>query len=69
KKIGFGCIDTKTERVESTPKIVNFIKRGMDIIGEKNMIVDPDCGMRMLKPSEALKKLKNMTEAVEWLSS
>ncbi|MEG3224989.1 MAG: methionine synthase [Methanobacteriales archaeon Met13] len=69
KKIGFGCIDTKTERVESTPEIANFIKRGMDIIGEKNMIVDPDCGMRMLKPSEALKKLKNMTEAVEWLSS
>jgi len=32
------------------------------------MIVDPDCGMRMLPSDVAYQKLKNMTEAVRWLS-
>lgn len=68
KKIGFGCVDTKTERVESSHEILALIKKGIDLIGEENMIVDPDCGMRMLPPKVAYQKLKNMTEAVQWLS-
>lgn len=68
KKIGFGCVDTKTERVESPEEIHTLIKKGTELIGEENMIVDPDCGMRMLPPEVAYQKLKNMTEAVQWLS-
>jgi 5-methyltetrahydropteroyltriglutamate--homocysteine methyltransferase len=68
KKIGLGCIDTKTNKVESTEEIHNLINKGMDIVGDKKMIVDPDCGMRMLNRESAMQKLKNMTEAVEWLS-
>ncbi|HMK53291.1 MAG TPA: methionine synthase, partial [Methanobacteriaceae archaeon] len=59
----------KTEKVESVEEIKNLIMRGIDIVGEENMIIDPDCGMRMLKSAAALGKLKNMTEAVKWLSS
>jgi 5-methyltetrahydropteroyltriglutamate--homocysteine methyltransferase len=67
KKIGFGCIDTKVEGVEKVDNVINLLKNGVEVIGEENMIVDPDCGMRMLSRDAALLKLKNMTEAVGWL--
>lgn len=68
KKIGFGCVDTKTEQVESPEEIRTLLEKGVEIIGAENMIVDPDCGMRMLPEEVAYQKLKNMTEAVGWLS-
>ncbi|HNS26182.1 MAG TPA: methionine synthase, partial [Methanobacteriaceae archaeon] len=68
KKIGFGCIDTKTVKVESVEEIHKLINKGMDIVGKEKMIIDPDCGMRMLNQESAIQKLKNMTEAVKWLS-
>lgn len=67
KKIGFGCINTKTEKIEGPDQILNLIKMGINIVGEENMMVDPDCGMRMLPRNVALDKLKNMREAVGWL--
>jgi len=67
KKIGFGCIDTKVESVDELNHVVKLIKMGVDIIGEENMMIDPDCGMRMLSRDTALLKLKKMTEAVGWL--
>ncbi len=68
KKIGFGCVDTKTERVESPEEIQKLLERGAELIGAENMMVDPDCGMRMLPQEAAYQKLKNMTEVVKWLS-
>jgi 5-methyltetrahydropteroyltriglutamate--homocysteine methyltransferase len=68
KKIGFGCIDTRTTQVESTEEIHDLIIYGIDTIGDKKMMIDPDCGMRMLNRDSAMQKLKNMTEAVKWLS-
>jgi 5-methyltetrahydropteroyltriglutamate--homocysteine methyltransferase len=68
KKIGFGCVDTKKVDVESTDEIQNLLKKGIELIGAENMIVDPDCGMRMLPLDAAYRKLKNMTEVVQWLS-
>ncbi|MEW6011558.1 MAG: methionine synthase [Methanobacterium sp.] len=66
KKIGFGCIDTKKEDVEDVDSIRNLIKQGQDIMGNENMIIDPDCGMRMLSRHSAFSKLKNMVEAAKW---
>ncbi len=66
KKIGFGCIDTKIEGVDELDQVVNLIKKGVDIIGEENIILDPDCGMRKLSRDVALLKLKKMSEAVGW---
>jgi 5-methyltetrahydropteroyltriglutamate--homocysteine methyltransferase len=68
KKIGFGCIDTKTKQLETLDHVRDLIKTGIEIVGEKNMIIDPDCGMKMLSRDVALFKLKKMKEAVEWLS-
>ncbi len=65
KKIGFGSVDTKKETAESIEHIKTLIQRGIDIIGSENMIIDPDCGMKTLKPEIAQLKLKNMVEAVK----
>jgi 5-methyltetrahydropteroyltriglutamate--homocysteine methyltransferase len=68
KKIGFGCIDTTTEKIETPEEIVKLLEIGLELIGEDNMIIDPDCGMRNLNEHTAINKLKNMAEAVKWLS-
>jgi 5-methyltetrahydropteroyltriglutamate--homocysteine methyltransferase len=68
KIIGFGCVDTKIENVESPAEICELLKKGSELVGAENMIVDPDCGMRMLPRKVAYQKLKNMTEAARWLS-
>lgn len=68
KIVGFGSVDTKTEKVESPEEIHEHLRKGVELIGVENMIVDPDCGMRMLPQEVAFQKLKNMTEAVKWLS-
>jgi 5-methyltetrahydropteroyltriglutamate--homocysteine methyltransferase len=68
KKLGFGCVNTKTEKVDSPETIFKLIKEGIELVGDEKMIVDPDCGMRMLPEQVAFQKLKNMKEAVEWFS-
>lgn len=67
KKIGFGCLDTKSSSIETREDVANLIKKGADIIGLENMLIDPDCGMRMLPHEAAFSKLKNMVEAAKGL--
>jgi len=67
KKIGFGCFDTKNDRVETKEEIENLIKKGIDLIGTENMIIDPDCGMRMRSHDSAFKKLKTMVKVAKTL--
>lgn len=66
KKIGFGCIDTKVEAIDELDNVINLIKKGVNIVGKENIMLDPDCGMRNLPRDVALLKLKKMTEAVGW---
>ena len=68
KKIGLGCIDTKTNEVESRDQVDQIINQGIDMVGGENLIADPDCGMRMRSRDAAFSKLKVMVEAVKWLS-
>jgi len=65
KKIGFGCVDNKTNRIESREEVENLIKKGIDLIGAENMIADPDCGMRLRSREAALSKLKVMVEVAK----
>jgi len=66
KKIGFGCIDTKSHKIETIQEIKKLIRKGIKIIGE-DIIIDPDCGMRKLPRNVAFSKLKNMVEAANAL--
>ena len=65
KTIGFGCVDSTTNTVESVEQIEKTIRAGIEKIGKKNMWVDPDCGMRMRTREAASAKLQNMMEAVK----
>jgi 5-methyltetrahydropteroyltriglutamate--homocysteine methyltransferase len=68
KKIGLGTIDTKTDEIETKEQAAEIIKKGADMVGEENLMVDPDCGMRNRSRDAAFSKLKVMVEAVKWLS-
>ena len=65
KKIGLGVVDTKKSSVESIEEIAKLIEKGLDIVGDKDLFIDPDCGMKLLPEEIAFKKLKNMVEAIK----
>jgi len=64
KIIGFGCVDTTSNVVETVEQIEKTIGAGIEKIGKKNMWIDPDCGLRMRTRDVAYQKLNNMVEAV-----
>lgn len=64
KIIGFGCVDTASNEVETIGAIEKKIREGIEKIGRNNMWIDPDCGMRMRTREVAFAKLSNMVEAV-----
>lgn len=61
--IGFGCVDSSDPGVESVAEIEKRIQRGAEIFEPRRMLIDPDCGLRMLSRDVAFKKLKNMVDA------
>ena len=63
KKIGFGCVDSADQEVESTAVIADRITKGIDIFGAEIMLLDPDCGLRMHSREGAYKKLEHMVLA------
>jgi 5-methyltetrahydropteroyltriglutamate--homocysteine methyltransferase len=68
KKLGLGCIDSKTDEIESSKQIAQILEKGVEVFGEENIIADPDCGMRLRSREAAYSKLKVMVETVKWLS-
>lgn len=65
KEIGFGCLDTKTDKIETKKEVETLIKKAISLVGRDNLIIDPDCGMRMRSRDAAFSKLKSMTNAVK----
>ncbi|MBQ6345314.1 MAG: methionine synthase [Methanobrevibacter sp.] len=62
KKIGFGCIDSAKNEVDSKDKTQELISKGVNIIGKDNILLDPDCGLRRAPMDVAFKKLKLMND-------
>jgi 5-methyltetrahydropteroyltriglutamate--homocysteine methyltransferase len=65
KMVGFGCVDSATDTVESVAEIRKRIEKGVSVFGPRAMLIDPDCGMRMRTRAAALAKLRNMCEAAK----
>jgi len=65
RMIGYGCVDSSIDAVESIPEIKTRIERGVEVFGPRTMLIDPDCGMRMRTREAAFWKLKNMCEAAK----
>ncbi|HZD43438.1 MAG TPA: methionine synthase [Methanomicrobiales archaeon] len=63
RMIGYGCVDSSDPAVESVATIQKRIERGAEIFHPEMMLIDPDCGLRMLSRDAAYAKLKNMVDA------
>jgi 5-methyltetrahydropteroyltriglutamate--homocysteine methyltransferase len=65
KMIGYGCVDSSIDAIESVADIKKRIEKGIEIFDPRIMLLDPDCGMRMRSRDTAFAKLKHMTEAAK----
>ncbi|HJJ48552.1 MAG TPA: methionine synthase [Methanocorpusculum sp.] len=65
KKIGCGCVQSSNQAVEPVDDIRKNILACVEAFGAENMLVDPDCGLRMHTPEVAFAKLANMCEAAK----
>jgi len=65
KKIGFGCLNNKTDKIESKEEVESLIKKAIDLVGRDNLIIDPDCGMRLRSRDAAFAKLKVMVNVAK----
>jgi 5-methyltetrahydropteroyltriglutamate--homocysteine methyltransferase len=64
KMIGFGCIDSSRPEVEEVDLIRTRIERALTVFAPEQLLIDPDCGLRMLSRESAFSKLSRMVEAV-----
>ncbi len=48
KKIGFGCINSASRKLDNEEEVEKLIKRGIDIMGSQDLILDPDCGLKKI---------------------
>jgi 5-methyltetrahydropteroyltriglutamate--homocysteine methyltransferase len=58
KQIGIGCLNTKQESVDDEKDVRKTISDVCKIIDKDNLLIDPDCGMRMLDENIAKGKLE-----------
>ena len=67
--LGFGCINPRSDRVESVDEIVRNVEKVLEFLPPENVWLNPDCGFatfsrRPLNPYPIIqKKLENMVEA------
>ena len=65
KMLGYGCVDSSSEDIESVPEIKKRIEKAVEYFDPKILLIDPDCGMRMRSRESAYWKLKNMCDAAK----
>lgn len=65
KMLGFGCVDSAFEEVETVQEIKKRIEKAVEYFDPKILLIDPDCGMRMRSRESAFWKLKNMCDAAK----
>lgn len=67
--LGFGCINPRSDRVETVDEIVRNVEKVLEFLPPENVWLNPDCGFatfskRPLNPFPIIqKKLENMVEA------
>ncbi|HVP25313.1 MAG TPA: methionine synthase [Methanomicrobiales archaeon] len=61
--LGFGCVNSNDPAVEKVAVIKKRIQAGIEAFGPERLLIDPDCGLRMLTREAAFGKLKAMVDA------
>src|SRR2546425_1210377 len=62
-EIGPGVYDIHSPRVPSTAEIVQALKRMQEVLGDRQIWVNPDCGLKTRGWEETLPSLRNMVQA------
>lgn len=65
QKLGYGCVRSDIEEIETVEKIKERVKKGIALFSEDKLLLDPDCGLRCISRNAATQKLKNMVAAKE----
>jgi len=65
RMIGFGCIDSSSAVVESIQTVRDRIDSAIEVFGPEKLLLDPDCGLRMLPRKSAFEKLAHMVTAAK----
>ena len=65
KMVGFGCVDSANPNVEPVGLIRERIGSALTVFSPEQLLIDPDCGLRMLTREAAAQKLGHMVEAVQ----
>jgi len=63
--IGFGCVDSSSPVAEPADTIRSRIESALTVFSPEQLLIDPDCGLRMLPREVAYLKLTRMVEAVK----
>ena len=63
--IGYGCISSARNEIEEIPRIEERIRRAVEIIPPEQILLDPDCGLRMLSADIAYEKLRTLETAAK----
>jgi 5-methyltetrahydropteroyltriglutamate--homocysteine methyltransferase len=61
--LGYGVVDSSDPGVESVEIIEARIRQAVDCFDPATLLIDPDCGLRMLTREAAFAKLQNMAVA------
>lgn len=65
RMIGFGCVDSSAPVAETADVIRSRIETALSVFAPEQLLIDPDCGLRMLPRDTAYLKLARMVEAVQ----
>ena len=66
-EIGPGVYDIHSPRVPSTAEIVQALKRVQEVLDDRQIWVNPDCGLKTRGWEETLSSLRNMVQAARQL--
>ncbi len=67
KEILLGVIDLSTEEIESVETIKDRVRRALEYVDARRILLAPDCGMKYLSRSAAFGKLGAMAQAAREL--
>ena len=65
KEVGPGVYDIHSPRVPSVDEIVKQIHSLTEVLPQKQLWINPDCGLKTRKYEEVIQSLENMVKAVE----
>ena len=61
--LALGVTDVHVAEVESVEQIEENIKKGLEIVPPEQLVVSPDCGLKLLPREVAYGKMENMVQA------